>query len=98
MKSILNGLTAPLTLLILLNLAGCAYQAKRVVNLQPPACSEEPDPGYCSAEISKYYFDSSEGACQEFAWGGCGGLIPFETKQACEQACLGIDEPEQPED
>ena len=77
-------------LTILFFRAGCT-QGKRMVNLLPPACSQEPDPGSCSAEISRYYFDRSEGACKEFAWGGCGGFIPFETQQACEKTCLGID-------
>ncbi len=89
MKAVFPYLTA-LALLILIFVAACT-STKRVTNLQPPACSQEPDPGHCSAEISRYYFDSSEGACQEFAWGGCGGFIPFETKQACEKTCLGID-------
>jgi hypothetical protein len=91
-KPVFPYLVAILALLIPVLLAGCSPQAKRVVNLLPPACSQEPDPGYCSAEIPKYYFDRSEGACQEFAWGGCGGFIPFETEQACQQVCLGIEE------
>ena len=95
MKRFFPCLAATLALLIPVLLAGCSAQVKRVVNLLPPACSEEPDPGYCSAEISKYYFDPSEGACQEFAWGGCGGVIPFETQQTCQQVCLGIEEPAQ---
>ena len=90
MKAVIPYLVVPLTLLILGSLPGCST-TKRATNLLPPACSQEPDPGYCSAETSKYFFDRSEGACQEFAWGGCGGFIPFETKEACEKTCLGID-------
>lgn len=92
LKTGFSYLAVLLVLMILVFLAGCSSQVERVVNLLPPACSQEPDPGYCSAEISKYYFDLSEGACREFAWGGCGGFIPFETEQACQQVCLGVEE------
>lgn len=94
MKPAFPYLTTTLALLIPLLLTGCGPKAKRVVNLLPPACSEEPDPGYCSAAITKYYFDLDEGTCEEFDWSGCGGVIPFETQQAC-QACLGIEDQEQ---
>lgn len=49
-------------------------------------CAAEPQVGECEAAIPKYYFDQDAGACREFTWGGCGGVVPFETLEACE-AC-----------
>ena len=43
------------------------------------ACYYIPNPGVCLAAISKYYYDQEENECLEFTWGGCGGLVPFET-------------------
>ena len=50
-------------------------------------CNLQPDPGICEAVIPKYYFDKQDGQCKEFYWGGCGGLVPFDTKEECEIAC-----------
>uniref|UniRef100_A0A1I7XIJ1 ADAM_spacer1 domain-containing protein n=1 Tax=Heterorhabditis bacteriophora TaxID=37862 RepID=A0A1I7XIJ1_HETBA len=36
-------------------------------------CSLPKDVGLCKASISMYYFDSSNRACLEFFYGGCGG-------------------------
>lgn len=48
-------------------------------------CDLAPDPGPCRAAIVKYYFDKKSGACQEFIYGGCQGVVPFETKEDCEK-------------
>ncbi len=53
--------------------------------LHPSECDLEPDPGLCKASIIKYYFDKTEGKCKEFVWGGCDGVVPFETLEACKQ-------------
>lgn len=50
-------------------------------------CSLTPDPGPCEALIPKYYFDAEKGKCREFMWGGCEGVVPFNTMEECE-ACL----------
>lgn len=47
-------------------------------------CGLEPDPGLCFAAIPRYYWDSEACECKEFTWGGCGGVVPFETLEACE--------------
>ncbi len=49
-------------------------------------CGLEPDPGFCLAAFPKYYFDQEEGKCKQFTWGGCDGVVPFETLEECE-AC-----------
>jgi len=49
-------------------------------------CQMEPDPGPCYATIPRYYFDKHEKKCKQFTWGGCGGVVPFETLEECK-AC-----------
>jgi len=50
------------------------------------ACDLEPDPGFCRAIVPKYYFDKNENKCKEFIWGGCLGVVPFDSLEECE-AC-----------
>jgi len=52
-------------------------------------CDLLPDPGLCKALIPKYYFDKNEGKCKEFSWGGCAGVVPFDTLEECEQCECG---------
>ena len=52
-------------------------------------CDLTPDPGLCKAYFPKYYFDKVEGKCKEFIWGGCNGVVPFDTLEECKQCeCL----------
>ncbi len=48
-------------------------------------CALKPDPGPCKGLFIKYYFDPVSKECKEFYWGGCGGVVPFETKEECEK-------------
>lgn len=50
-------------------------------------CNLQPDSGPCEALIPRYYFDKTEGLCKEFNWGGCDGVVPFETLEACKNEC-----------
>ena len=50
-------------------------------------CDLEPDPGPCFAAIQAYYFNQDSQSCAEFTWGGCGGVVPFETLDECQSAC-----------
>ena len=50
-------------------------------------CDLEPDSGLCQAAFLKYYYDQEEQACKTFTWGGCGGVVPFETLEDCEAKC-----------
>ena len=52
------------------------------------ACHYIPNAGICLAAIPKYYYDQEENQCMEFTWGGCGGLVPFETLEDCESSCI----------
>jgi hypothetical protein len=48
-------------------------------------CALTPDPGPCKAFFKRYYFDAAEGKCKEFIWGGCDGVVPFETLLSCQE-------------
>ncbi|MBX7241739.1 MAG: BPTI/Kunitz domain-containing protein [Bacteroidia bacterium] len=50
-------------------------------------CMWIPDPGPCEAYIPKYYYDQDEKKCKEFIYGGCAGVVPFDTEEECKQAC-----------
>ena len=52
----------------------------------PEDCALEPNSGPCQAAIPKWYFDKQEGKCKQFYWGGCGGVVPFDTEEECK-AC-----------
>jgi hypothetical protein len=49
-------------------------------------CKLVPETGKCKAAKIRYYFDNKTGKCTEFTWGGCEGVVPFETLKECE-AC-----------
>ena len=51
-------------------------------------CDLVPEQGNCEAAIPIYYFDQEEKMCKEFIWGGCDGVVPFDTLEQCEEcAC-----------
>lgn len=50
-----------------------------------PRCELFPRAGRCDAAIPRYYFDQEEQKCKEFLWGGCDGVVPFETLEACQE-------------
>lgn len=48
--------------------------------------------GPCKAALQRFYFDSEEGECKEFLFGGCRqNGNNFETKEACQEACAASD-------
>lgn len=47
-------------------------------------CELIPDSGPCEAAITRYYFNQETQECEEFLWGGCDGVVPFETLEACQ--------------
>lgn len=51
-------------------------------------CKLRPDPGPCKGLFEKYYFDATKGSCEVFFYGGCGGVVPFETMEECESLCI----------
>jgi poly-gamma-glutamate synthesis protein (capsule biosynthesis protein) len=59
---------------------------------RPAECDLKPDPGKCKAATKRYYYDAVEKKCKEFLWGGCGGVAPFETMDACKACeCIKVD-------
>ncbi len=50
-------------------------------------CFLSPGRGPCEALFWKYYFNLSTGSCEKFAWGGCGDVVPFKSKEECEEVC-----------
>lgn len=51
-------------------------------------CKLKPEGGRCKALFWKYYFNQETKSCETFAYGGCDGVVPFETKEECQKACL----------
>merc|ERR1712241_1554282 len=46
--------------------------------------------GDCFAAMPSVYFDSSDGQCKDFIYGGCGGNANnFRNKEECEELCGG---------
>ena len=76
---------------------GCTACASREVNFwnygECGACSLKPDVGGCKAYFPKYYYDAETQKCKQFIWGGCGGVVPFETLEECQDTC-GVDKSE----
>jgi len=50
-------------------------------------CNLVPDGGRCTAYHPRYYYDKNEKKCKQFGYGGCEGLVPFETLAECEKQC-----------
>jgi len=50
-------------------------------------CYLEPESGNCFAAIPAYYFSTDTQSCEMFTWGGCGGVVPFETLEDCINSC-----------
>lgn len=77
-----------LFLFMVLCLFGCDNEQEEHMMICGPStnnCNLVPDPGLCDAAIRKYYYDKTEGKCKEFTWGGCGGVVPFNTMEECRQ-------------
>jgi Kunitz/Bovine pancreatic trypsin inhibitor domain len=54
---------------------------------QSNSCSLLPDAGSCEAIITKYYYDKEAKECRPFTYGGCDGVVPFDTSEECKNAC-----------
>jgi hypothetical protein len=50
-------------------------------------CSLKPEHGPCKAMFERFYYDPATRTCKAFFWGGCGGVVPFETEEECRK-CL----------
>lgn len=50
-------------------------------------CKLSPEQGPCLGNITKYYYDIEERKCKQFIWGGCEGVVPFNSLEECEENC-----------
>ena len=66
-------------------ISGCTQSIAN--NVSSERCSLKPETGNCRAAIRKYYFDKPLGFCRTFIWGGCEGVVPFETLNDCKSVC-----------
>lgn len=71
-----------LTALFVLS-AGCSVESETVAACRIN-CALKPEAGLCKAYFPRFYFDPVERRCKEFIWGGCDGVVPFETLAECE--------------
>lgn len=51
------------------------------------ACLLKPETGNCKAYFTKFYYNQNEKKCKDFIWGGCGGVVPFQTLSECQISC-----------
>ncbi|MCA9657861.1 MAG: BPTI/Kunitz domain-containing protein [Myxococcales bacterium] len=51
------------------------------------ACSLMYDIGPCDGAFPRYWFNPESSMCEEFSWGGCEGVVPFEDLKSCQDAC-----------
>jgi hypothetical protein len=71
---------------ILILLSIIAIQCKKDC-IESDRCTLDPVAGPCFATITKFYYDSVEKKCKPFTWGGCDGVVPFQTMEECEAGC-----------
>ena len=45
----------------------------RIACVDPTGCEADPEPGLCRGSFPRYYYDSEDGNCKQFIYGGCGG-------------------------
>ena len=48
-------------------------------------CDLKPDPGPCKGLFERFYYDPWSRTCKTFFWGGCDGIVPFETEDECRK-------------
>jgi hypothetical protein len=82
MKRTWKTLRPARVLLLAVTLFGCKQDKDECV--QPERCQLAPDSGPCFASIPKYYYDKTEKRCKVFTYGGCQGVVPFETLEECK--------------
>lgn len=91
LTTLLSTVLASLLAIVALgSLAGCSSQPAL-----PEACDAKPQSGRCRAAIPRYWFDERAGECRAFIWGGCDGVVPFDTYRQCHTQCRpGVPLPE----
>uniref|UniRef100_A0A7N4V6H1 Tissue factor pathway inhibitor n=1 Tax=Sarcophilus harrisii TaxID=9305 RepID=A0A7N4V6H1_SARHA len=55
----------------------------------PALCYSPLDPGSCSADVPRYYFNWKSKRCKPFTYSGCGGNENnFVSRRACSKVCV----------
>eukprot|EP01026_Neomeris_dumetosa_P034032 TRINITY_DN2731_c1_g1_i3.p1 TRINITY_DN2731_c1_g1~~TRINITY_DN2731_c1_g1_i3.p1 ORF type:complete len:520 (-),score=74.17 TRINITY_DN2731_c1_g1_i3:133-1692(-) len=55
----------------------------------PEICLLKMDKGPCEGDQKRWYYDSDDGNCVDFSYGGCSGnKNNFKTKEKCESQCI----------
>lgn len=54
----------------------------------PVKCVDKPEAGPCTGRLARFWYDYGTNSCRMFYYGGCGGHVPFESREACEQLCV----------
>uniref|UniRef100_A0A131YIT6 Pancreatic trypsin inhibitor n=1 Tax=Rhipicephalus appendiculatus TaxID=34631 RepID=A0A131YIT6_RHIAP len=68
----------------------CSGSGLRKKNRKPKNCTLEAETGPCRAMIPRWYFNSQNGTCVRFFYGGCGGNENnFKTQVGCNRRCSG---------
>ncbi|XP_023705293.1 papilin isoform X5 [Cryptotermes secundus] len=56
-------------------------------------CFLHDDHGPCSESLAKWFYDSRDGVCKQFLYGGCqGNKNQFSTREECEQRCGSVQD------
>ncbi len=50
-------------------------------------CGLEPQGGSCKARFEKGYYNKKNRVCMSFTYGGCAGVVPFDSIEACRNIC-----------
>ena len=50
-------------------------------------CGALPEEGDCDGAFVRYFFNQETNNCESFIWGGCGGVVPFESLIDCQNFC-----------
>ena len=57
-------------------------------------CHSAPDPGPCSAELVRFFYDVKSNQCRQFLFGGCQGTgNRFITENDCKEVCAMTTKP-----
>ena len=59
---------------------------------QDDRCSLAPEVGDCDGAFVRWFFDEASQSCQTFTWGGCEGVVPFQTLGDCLGTCGSCEE------
>ena len=53
----------------------------------PEECYLEPDSGPCFGYMPMYYYNQDTQFCEMFIYGGCMGVVPFQSLEECQNIC-----------